>query len=105
MDTNEALARFMTQLARAADQLAADLTQQPAVPDLTAITEQLGSRQAEAYTAIYSADHDLSTREVSELIGYDFSNCYTTLHRLEQLNLIEQVPGAKPQRWRLRAAA
>jgi DNA-binding MarR family transcriptional regulator len=105
MDTNEALARFMTQLARAAEQLAADLTRKPSAPDLVAITKNLGSRQAEALTAIFRAGHDLSTREISDEIAYDFSNCYMTLRRLEQLLLVEQVPGAKPQRWRLRAAA
>jgi alkylated DNA nucleotide flippase Atl1 len=104
MNTNRALARFFTQLAAAATELAADL-EGPRADEVLAespVLEGLGSRQRLAYEAVAAATRDLGTAEVAAAIEYDFSNTYMTLRRLEQLGLVELVPGAKPQRWRVR---
>jgi DNA-binding transcriptional regulator GbsR (MarR family) len=54
--------------------------------------------------ALRAAGRDLTTGEIAAAIEYDFSNCYMTLRRLEQLGIVLLVPGTRPQRWRLVAA-
>ena len=103
METNEPLARFLLQVARAAEQLAAELTTGAA--PAADVKQVLGKRQGEAMTALRTAGRDLSTGEVASMIGYDFSNCYMTMRRLEQLRLVQLIPGSRPQRWRLGRAA
>jgi len=101
MEAGHAFARFFTQLARAADELAAELTRQEAATDDGATLAGLGSRQRQAFDALRAARRDLKTGEIADAIHYDFSNCWMTLRRLEQLRLVELVPGSRPQRWRL----
>ncbi len=99
----EQLARFLTEVARAADRLAAELMgveRDEAADD--SVIDHLGSRQAEVYSALYEGDKPLTTGQIAKAIGYDFSNCYLTLHRLEEIGIVERVPGIKPQTWRLK---
>jgi hypothetical protein len=99
METNEALARFLVEVATAAEQLAAELRgAQNAVVDGG---RSLGKRQIQAMAAVRRAERDMSTREISDAMHYDFSNTYMTMRRLAQLGLVRLVPGSRPQRWRL----
>jgi alkylated DNA nucleotide flippase Atl1 len=99
----DALGRFLSQLAAAAQQLAADLqgVEEPVDPEAPLVAT-LGRRQRAAYEAIVAANGSIATGQVATSIAYDFSNTYMTLRRLEQLRLVEMVPGARPQRWKLR---
>lgn len=104
MQSNEAVAQFLLQVARAAEQLAGELMpRDQRSPDPTVLAK-LGSRQAEALDILAKANRPLRTREITRLMNYDFSNCWMTLRRLEQLGLVEQVAGAKPQAWRVAPA-
>jgi hypothetical protein len=102
MDGSVAFARFFTELARAADQLAADLTRPERAPLAIAPPPGLGRRQEEVFRVVASSQAPISTSEISRLIDYDVPNTWMTLRRLEQLRLVELVPGSKPQRWRVR---
>src|SRR4051794_8147796 len=100
MLTAEPLARFLTDVARAADRLAAELmSAEPEEIADDSVIDHLGSRQADVYRALEKAGVPLTTGEIAKAIGYDFSNCYLTLHRLEDLGVVERVPGIKPQTW------
>lgn len=107
MVPTEALAKFMARLADAARELAEELQAPPEMtpPDQeSAVPSGLGSRQQEAYEAILAGPEEgLTTGEITKAMDYDFSNGYMTLRRLEQLALVELIPGSKPQRWRLPA--
>lgn len=103
--STEALARFMTRLAAAAQDLASELQ---AGDSSEPIEEEgpptgLGARQEAVYAILHGAtDEGLTTSEISQAMGgYDVPNTYLTLRRLEQLSLVELLPGSKPQRWRL----
>jgi alkylated DNA nucleotide flippase Atl1 len=110
MDTTDALAKFFATLSTAAAELAADLREHPEledVPEETDPTAGLGPRQREIYAILQEAgDGGIVTSEIAKRMGgYDVPNAYLALRRLESLGLAELVPGAKPQRWRLRERA
>jgi DNA-binding MarR family transcriptional regulator/alkylated DNA nucleotide flippase Atl1 len=46
-------------------------------------------------------EQGLKTGEIATAIGYTEPNTYMTLRVLLEANLVERVPGAEPQRWRL----
>jgi alkylated DNA nucleotide flippase Atl1 len=48
-----------------------------------------------------TAEDGLKTADVAAGISYDVPNTYTTLQALERSGLVEMIPGATPQRWRL----
>jgi alkylated DNA nucleotide flippase Atl1 len=102
---SEALAKFLTRLAAAAQELAEELHGAPElVPDDDrGAPSGLGSRQAQTFAVLAGApDEGLSTAEIAKAMnGYDVPNAYLTLRRLEQMDIAELIPGSKPQRWRL----
>lgn len=102
----EALARFMSRLAAAAQEFAETL--QPETPPTISDAGDeapagLGARQEQAYRVLTGAPEDgLPTALIAKAMDdYDVPNAYLTLRRLEALGLAELVPGSKPQRWRL----
>jgi hypothetical protein len=106
------LVRFATEMARAYTRLAEGLDESDekpvqmrivAGPKLVDILR--GHRQRAVYEYLRNVGEEgRTTREVNDGIGYDFSNTYTTLHRLQGLGIVEMVPNARPQRWRLAPA-
>lgn len=105
MTPNEALAKFMTRLATAAQELAEELQSgggTMAPEDEAGSPPNLGSRQEKVYRILVSADDEgLPTRAIAAEMKYEVPNTYLTLQSLGRLGLAELVPGSKPQRWRL----
>jgi alkylated DNA nucleotide flippase Atl1 len=46
-------------------------------------------------------EEGMKTADVAAAIGYEVPNTYSTLQALERGGLVEMIPGATPQRWRL----
>jgi hypothetical protein len=60
-----------------------------------------GHRQRAVFTFLQGVDEDgATTGQINDGIGYDFSNTYTTMQRLQQLGIVKLI-GEGPQRWRL----
>jgi hypothetical protein len=102
---NEALAKFMTRLATAAQELAEELQSggDAMAPEGEAGSPpNLGSRQEKVYRILASADDEgLPTSAIAAEMKYEVLNTYLTLQSLARLGLAELIPGSKPQRWRL----
>lgn len=103
----DALSRFATDMAAAFNRLAEGLTP-PAIarprvvpgPDVATLLR--GSRQRAVFKYLLTiGDEGATTGQINDNIRYDFSNTYTTVHRLKDLGFIERVPGASPQTWRV----
>lgn len=109
MIDGDALARFAADMAAAYTRLARGLTTpetEPARfikgPDVASLLR--GHRQRAVFKFLQTVGEEgRTTGEVNDGIGYDFSNTYTTVHRLKDLGIVEMVPGVRPQRWRLLA--
>jgi len=73
----------------------------PPAPDSTAVQPR-GPRQ-EAILALpeMATAAGLKPAVVAARIQYSVSNTYTLLQTLGRVGLVEQVPGSRPQRWRL----
>jgi hypothetical protein len=105
----DVLSRFASDMAAAYGRLATGLSapsskplQYVKGPDLVDILPGYRQRAVAKFMSGVGAD-GASTREVNDGIGYDFSNTYTTMHRLKDLGIVELVAGVQPQRWRLAA--
>lgn len=109
MIDRKALVRFASEMSAAFSRLADALEAPEAKPVSMQIVGRTpadrlrGERQRAVYGYLEGVgDEGRTTAQVNEGIGYkDFSNTYSTLHRLKQLGIVEQVPGAHPQTWRL----
>jgi hypothetical protein len=73
----------------------------PPAPDSTAVQPR-GPRQ-EAILALpeMATAAGLKPAVIAARIQYSVSNTYTLLQTLGRVGLVEQVPGSRPQRWRL----
>jgi alkylated DNA nucleotide flippase Atl1 len=62
-----------------------------------------GPRQQEIVDVLLkSEDEDgIKTGEIADRISMDSANAYLTLQALQKQEIVEMVPGAHPQRWRL----
>jgi hypothetical protein len=106
---NKALAQFAIDMAGAYTRLAERLREPEARPHHIMAGPELveilpGYRQRAVYEYLKGEGGEGKlTREVNDGIGYDFSNTYTTLHRLKNMGIVELIPGVRPQRWRLSA--
>ncbi|MDG4764202.1 MGMT family protein [Solwaraspora sp. WMMD406] len=87
--------------------LAADLEAAAQVPDLTADAEVeiptgRGQRQQQILAVPgLSTENGMKTADIAAAISYDGPNTHTSLQALHKAGLVEPVPGASPQRWRL----
>ncbi|WKU07063.1 MGMT family protein [Micromonospora sp. HUAS LYJ1] len=87
--------------------LAADLEAVAQVPDLTADAEVeiptgRGQRQQQILAVPgLSTENGMKTADIAAAISYDGPNTHTSLQALHKAGLVEPVPGASPQRWRL----
>lgn len=101
----DALAKFLTRLAAAAQELAEELQGSTEINSgqEEGVRSGLGTRQAQVFEVLSAApEAGLSTADIARAMGgYDVPNTYLTLRRLEQMALAELIPGSKPQRWRL----
>src|SRR5687768_4394103 len=62
----------------------------------------LGKRQLQIVELPGLATEDgLKTAEVAAGVGYELPNTYSALQALARNQVVEQVPGKEPQRWRL----
>jgi hypothetical protein len=104
----QALSRFASDMAAAFNRLAEGLAPPSpedrarivAVQDVSILLR--GSRQRAVFKYLLTVgDEGASTGQINDNISYDFSNTYTTLHRLEDLGFIEMLPGASVQTWRI----
>jgi hypothetical protein len=87
--------------------LAAELEATSPIPDLATdknvdLPVGRGQRQQQILDLPgLGAEDGLKTADVATEINYDVPNTYTTLQTLERAGLVEMIPGATPQRWRL----
>jgi hypothetical protein len=103
----DVLRRFAADLSAALNRLADSLTPAPTDrprivpgPDLASLLR--GSRQRAVFKYLLTVgDEGATTGQINDNISYDFSNTYTTVHRLKDLGFIELVPGASQQTWRV----
>jgi len=108
-DTTLALAKFARAQGELFLNLAADLEAAAQVPDLTAdrdidVPTGRGQRQQQILGVPGLATEDgMKTADVAIAIDYDGPNTHTSLQALHKAGLVELVPGATPQRWRLAA--
>ncbi len=110
----EALARFLEAVGTALHDLAADLRAKagaarppdapaPEAPQIASAGLRLGlrERQVASFFARLGPDRELTASDVAKGIGgYDQANIYFPLGTLVRKALLEEVPGAKPRRWR-----
>lgn len=103
-----ALAKFARAAASALLTLADDLDAAAAVlPDLAPdgdveVPIGRGQRQQQVLELPGLATEDgMKTSDVAGGISYEVPNTHSTLQALERAGLVEMVPGASPQRWRL----
>lgn len=95
------LAEVLTRFAAAAGE---DASAQPvpAEPPHPADEHALGKRQRQIVEVPgLAAEEGMKTAEVAAAVHYDVPNTYTTLQALARSQVVEQVPGSAPQRWRL----
>lgn len=87
--------------------LAADLEAAAQVPDLSTDAEVeiptgRGQRQQQILAVPgLSTENGMKTADIAAAISYDGPNTHTSLQALHKAGLVEPVPGASPQRWRL----
>lgn len=102
--TQVAMAHLARQVAEALSEFAEALERGPAgaveVPELP---EGRGARQQRILALPGLADElGMKTAEINDAAGYgDVPNTYNTLQGLHRQGIVELVPGATPQRWRL----
>lgn len=102
----DALRQFGADMAAAFDRLANSLATAPdqsrAGPRTDVSLLLRGSRQRAVFKYLLMVGDDgATTAQINASISYDFSNTYTTVHRLKKLGFIELVPGVSPQTWRV----
>jgi hypothetical protein len=104
----DALRRFAADMSAAWNRLADSLTPPPAAgrPRFVAVQDVSvllrGSRQRAVFKYLRTVgDEGATTAQINDGISYDFSNTYTTVHRLEELGFIEMIPDISPQTWRV----
>jgi hypothetical protein len=103
----DALSRFAADMAAAFNRLAEGLAPPPTerprlVPGADVATLLRGSRQRAVFKYLLTVGEEgATTAQINDNIRYDFSNTYTTVHRLEDLGFIEMIPGVSPQTWRV----
>jgi hypothetical protein len=103
----DALTRFAADMAAAFSRLAEGLSPPPAdgpriVPLKDVSVLLRGSRQRAVFKYLQTVGNEgATTAQINDNISYDFSNTYTTVHRLKDLGFIELVPNASPQTWRI----
>jgi hypothetical protein len=104
----DALRRFAADMSAAFNRLADSLTPPAAadrprfvpVEDVSGLLR--GSRQKAVFKYLRTVGDDgATTAQINDSIAYDFSNTYTTVHRLKELGFIEMVPDTTPQTWRI----
>jgi alkylated DNA nucleotide flippase Atl1 len=67
-----------------------------------AAVEALGPRQRQLFEALARGPADgMKTSDLAKQIEYDLPNAYMALQAMERRGLIQMVPGARPQKWRL----
>jgi hypothetical protein len=110
MVDTKVLARFAADVGAAYSRLAEALADPEPKPDRVRIVGKRavdvlrGERQRAVYEFLAKAGDDAkTTREINDGIRYDFSNTYSTVHRLKDLGFLEMLPGVSPQTWRLAA--
>jgi alkylated DNA nucleotide flippase Atl1 len=107
--TTEVWARFAQRLAREFERLseellatsheAAPISTEPASPPTEEVT---GSRQKQIVEIPdLLTEEGLKTADIAAAIDYEVPNTYMTLQGLANRGIVEQIPGATPQRWRL----
>jgi hypothetical protein len=111
---SEVWARFAEAIGTAFHNLATDLRAQrrsdrpsdtpaPATPATGIDGRRLGvrERQVASLFARLGATGELTAREIADGIGgYDQANIYFPIRTLVDKGLLEEVPGAKPRKWR-----
>jgi alkylated DNA nucleotide flippase Atl1 len=106
-ESNLIFARFARAQGGSFLALAEALEAASAVPDLVADKELeipvgRGQRQQQILELPgLRAEDGMKTADVAAAIGYEVPNTYSTLQALQRAALVEMVPGAAPQRWRL----
>lgn len=74
----------------------------PAQPQETEVPVGRGQRQQQILELPgLGAEDGMKTSDVAGEIGYEVPNTHSTLQALERNGLVELVPGATPQKWRL----
>jgi hypothetical protein len=101
-----ALANFLRSISDAclsfATQLEENATEVPIPTEGTELPQGRGQRQQQIIELTQLADEaGLKTADIASLIGYEVPNTHSTLQALERAGLVELVPRASPQRWRL----
>ncbi|WP_460847396.1 MGMT family protein [Phytohabitans suffuscus] len=102
-----ALAKFVRAQGDLYLNLAADLEAAAQVPDLTVDAEVeiptgRGQRQQQILAVPgLSTENGMKTADIAAAIDYDGPNTHTSLQALHKAGLVELVPAATPQRWRL----
>ena len=98
----------LTEAARATHDLAVALEQLAGSPmgadlPVTPTPHPRGPRQQQIVDLLMDdiSEDGLKTGEIAGEIGMDQPNAYTTLQALQAQGLVEMVPGAQPQRWRV----
>jgi hypothetical protein len=102
----DALRRFGADMAAAFDRLAESRAPPPDRPGIVSLADVSlllrGRRQKAVFKYLMTVGEEgATTAQINDSIAYDFSNTYTTVHRLEELGFIEMVPGVTPQTWRI----
>lgn len=106
-ETTQAFAKFFRAQGDAFHALAEGLEAISPIPDLaTGRDVELpigrGQRQQQILDVPGLATEDgMKTADVAAAIQYEVPNTYSTLQALERAGLVEMVPAAAPQRWRL----
>jgi alkylated DNA nucleotide flippase Atl1 len=102
-----ALAKFARAQGELFLKLAAELEAAAQVPSLDTgadveIPTGRGQRQQQILAVPgLAAEDGMKTADVAAAIAYDGPNTHTSLQALHKAGLVELVPGATPQRWRL----
>lgn len=103
--TAEVVAELARNLARVLSDFADEVTTAasgPAAEEAIELPEARGERQqAILQLTELASEKGLKTSDIAAAIDYDVPNTYQTLQGLERSGLVEQIPDARPQRWRL----
>lgn len=103
--TQVAMVQLARQVAEALSEFADALERGPVAGtvEVAELPEGRGARQQKILALPGLADEPgMKTSEINDAIGYgDVPNTYNTLQALQRQGIVELVPGATPQRWRL----
>jgi alkylated DNA nucleotide flippase Atl1 len=107
-DRATAVVKLARTISEALLTFAGDLEAATGVPDIAVdnidIAVGRGQRQQQILEVPgLAAEAGLKTAEVAAEINYEVPNTHGTLQALERGGLVEMIPGATPQRWRLAA--